>query len=118
MFSRLSRCDCGGVGLRLRRDRRLAIGALALGHRARVAQHVVIARHERHASIVLLALHTLGGGLQVQDLFDLLDFGAQLGLDVLQLLQRHSSKVCRSEVGRAVAGDAHVFHLFLECLHV
>lgn len=80
MFSRLSSCDCGGVGLRLRRDRRLAIGALALGHRARVAQHVVIARHERHASIVLLALHTLGGGLQVQDLFDLLDFGAQLGL--------------------------------------
>lgn len=105
-------------GLRLRRYRRLAIGTFALGHRARVAQHVVIARHERHASIVLLALHTLGGGFEVQNLFDLLYFGAQLGLDVLQLLQRHSSKVCRSEVGRAVAGDAHVFHLFLERLHV
>lgn len=69
--------------LRLRRDRRLAIGTLALGRRARITQHVVIARHQRHASIVLLALHTLGGGFEVQDFFDLLDFGAQLCLNVL-----------------------------------
>ena len=69
--------------LRLRRDWRLAIGTLALGRRTRVAQHVMITRHERYAPIVLLALHTLGGGLEVQDLFDLLDFGAQLGLQTI-----------------------------------
>lgn len=95
--------------LRLRRDRRLTIGTLALGRRTRVAQHVVIARHERHTSIVFLALHTLGGGLQVQDLFDLLDFGTQLGLNILQLLQWHSPKVSSAEVGLAVAADAHMF---------
>lgn len=95
--------------LRLRRDRRLTVGTLALGRRTRIAQHVVIARHKRHASIVLLALHTLGGGLQVQDLLDLLDFGAQLGLNILQLLQRHSPKVGSAEVGLIVAGYAHMF---------
>lgn len=95
--------------LRLRRDRRLTVGTLALGRRTRVAQHVVIARHKRHASIVLLALHTLGSGLQVQDLFDLLDFGAQLGLNILQLLQWHSPKVGGAEVGLVVAGYTHMF---------
>lgn len=104
--------------LRLRRDRRLTVGTLTLRRRTRVAQHVVIARHKRHASIVLLALHTLGGGLQVQDLLDLLDFGAQLGLNILQLLQWHSPKISGAEVGLVVAGDAHMFQLFLKCLHV
>lgn len=56
------------VGESVRDDGRLTVGAVFLCERARAAEYKVVTRTQRHAAVVLLTHHALGGRPQIQHL--------------------------------------------------